>query len=86
MIGVNAWFATSLLAWLDQHGSEPPGLPDEPHLLLTAAGRHVVSLATADPGYYDLTADVALALVALMFLALLRGPQPPWWIPLRQAS
>src|SRR4051812_42449457 len=83
VIGVNAWFARCFLAWLDRQG--PAALPASRAsltLLLTAAGGMSYLWAPLTPGYYDLTADVALALVALMFLALLRGPQPPWWIPL----
>ncbi len=82
VIGVNAWFARCFLAWLDQHG--PAALPASRAsltLLLTAAGGMSYLWAPLTPGYYDLTADVALALVALMFLALLRGPRPSWWIP-----
>ena len=82
VIGVNAWFARCFLAWLDQHG--PAALPASRTsltLLLTAAGGMSYLWAPLTPGYYDLTADLALALVALMFLALLRGLRPPWWIP-----
>jgi hypothetical protein len=83
VIGVNAWFARCFLEWLDRHS--PAGLPASRTsltLLLIASGGMSYLWAPLTPGYYDLTADVALALVALMFLALLRGPRPPWWIPL----
>ena len=48
-------------------------------LLLTAGGGMSYLWAPLTPGYYDLTADAGLALVALMLMSLRRSPRvSPW--------
>lgn len=82
VVGINAWFAWSFLAWLDER--RPDQLPaSRPSLvlLLTAAGGMSYLWTPLTPGYYDLTADCCLVLGALLFLTL-RRTRSPSWIPL----
>ncbi|HEX4472371.1 MAG TPA: hypothetical protein VH085_10395 [Nocardioides sp.] len=83
VVGANAWFARSFLAWLEV---QRPGLLPAPRaclsLLLVAAGGMAYLWTPLTPGYYDLTADASLALASLLLLTLVRAPSPPPWVPL----
>ena len=76
VVGANAWFAWSFVAWLESQRPAPRiGSRTSLVLLLTAAGGMSYLWAPLTPGYYDLTADASLALVALMLTSLRRSPR-----------
>src|SRR3954467_675353 len=62
VLGANAWFAWSFLAWLEQQRAGLPSSRTSLVLLLTASGGMSYLWAPLTPGYYDLTADASLAL------------------------
>ena len=78
VVGSNVWFAETFFRWLAQHrgvrlfGRGPSGVA-----LLAAAGGLSYLWAPLTPGYYDLTADASIALVALMFSSLRRASRLP---------
>jgi hypothetical protein len=74
VLGANAWFAWSFLSWLEQQRGALPSSRASLVLLLTAGGGMSYLWAPLTPGYYDLTADASLALVALMLMSL-RAPR-----------
>ena len=80
VVGVNLWFARSFLTWLERR--QPGQLPVSPGamtVLLVAMGGMSYLWAPLTPGYYDLTADCCLALVALLFATLSRLESTrPW--------
>jgi hypothetical protein len=79
VLGANAWFAWAFLAWLEQQRGVLPGSRTSLVLLLTAGGGMSYLWAPLTPGYYDLTADASLGLVALMLMSLRRSPGvSPW--------
>lgn len=83
VLASNAGFASAFLVWLTRR--RPGLLPaSRPSLvmLLTATGGMSYLWAPLTPGYYDLTADICLLLVALMLLVLARTTGFPWWNPL----
>jgi hypothetical protein len=83
VIGTNAWFAVVFVRWLAQHrGAQALTGQTTWIAVLTAAGGLSYLWAPLTPGYYDLTADASIALVALMLSTLRRASQPPAWAAL----
>jgi hypothetical protein len=78
VLTANAWFAWSFLAWLEQQRGALPSSRTSLLLLLTAGGGMSYLWAPLTPGYYDLTADSSLALVALMLMSLRTPRRSPW--------
>jgi hypothetical protein len=83
VIATNAWFAASFLRWLAAlRGVRTLGHTWSNIALLTAAGGMAYLWTPLTPGYYDLTADASIALVALMLSTMRRAPRPPVWLGL----
>ncbi len=83
VIGANAWFGWAFLRWLDLRREGPlPSSRLSLTLLVTAGGGMSYLWTPLTPGYYDLTADLSLSLVALLLLTLTRAPRIPLWNPL----
>ncbi|MDX6360540.1 MAG: hypothetical protein QOH37_3594, partial [Nocardioidaceae bacterium] len=83
VIATNAWFAASFLRWLAHHrGVSSFGHTATSTALLTAAGGMAYLWTPLTPGYYDLTADASIALVALMLSSLRRPTRLPAWLGL----
>ena len=83
VIGTNAWFAVVFVRWLaHQRGTQALAGQATWIAVLTAAGGMSYLWAPLTPGYYDLTADASIALVAVMLSTLRRASQPPGWTAL----
>ena len=78
VIACNAGFAWAFASWLERQRGHRPSLQRRTSiiLLLTASGGAAYLWTPLTPGYYDLTADAALVLVALMLAALAREARP----------
>ena len=81
VIATNAWFAVVLMRWLAQHRGVQALTGQASWIaLITAAGGTAYLFSPLTPGYYDLTADASIALVALMLVTLSRAPRSPGWV------
>ena len=93
VIATNAWFAVVFVRWLAEH-REVRALDGRLSwvAVLTAAGGMAYLWTPLTPGYYDLTADASIGLVALMLSTLRRRPSatglgcPPVRSPLLRAG
>jgi hypothetical protein len=83
VLGANAWFGWTFVAWLSQaRDGVLPSSRTSLVLLLTACGGMSYLWTPLTPGYYDLTADASLVLISLLLLTLVRAPRVAPWIPL----
>jgi hypothetical protein len=82
VLGANAWFGWTFLAWLSQERSGAlPASRASLWLLLTASGGMSYLWSPLTPGYYDLSALASLTAVSLLLITLTRAPRVPTVVP-----
>jgi hypothetical protein len=78
-LGINGWFAWAFVRWWAARSEVPlPSTRLSLMLLVSAFGGMSYLWAPLTPGYYDLTGDLCLALVALLLLALTQSRVSAW--------